>query len=86
MTGLSTGLISQIERDKVIPTITAMLKIVHALDVTMGYFFDEEQNQPIVMRKNERQTLKTNGETRIYELLTPIHDKNPISFNKIKRM
>ncbi len=75
MTGLSTGLISQIERDKVIPTITAMLKIVHALDVTMGYFFDEEQNQPIVMRKNERQTLKTNGETRIYELLTPIHDK-----------
>lgn len=43
MSGLSTGLISQIERDKVVPSITAMLNIVNALDVTMGYFFDEKK-------------------------------------------
>lgn len=71
MSDLSTGLISQIERDKVVPTINAMLKIVNALDTTMGYFFDEEDNHPTIVRKNERRKIVTNDESRIYELLTP---------------
>lgn len=73
--GLSTGLISQVERNKVVPSINAMLKIVDALDVTMGYFFDKEKDLSAIVRKDERYTIATNDESRIYELLTPIHDR-----------
>ncbi|SHI51027.1 helix-turn-helix domain-containing protein [Lutispora thermophila] len=75
MTGLSTGLISQIERNKVVPTIVAMLKIVNALEVTMGYFFDEEKDMPTIIRKDERRVFATNDDSRIYEFLTPTHNK-----------
>lgn len=75
MSGLSTGLISQVERDKVIPSITAMLKIVDALDVTMGYFFDEEKDISALTRKNKRRTIVTNDKSRIYELLAPTYNR-----------
>ena len=83
MTGLSTGLISQIERDKVVPTINAMLKIVNALGVTMGYFFDEEKDISAIVRKNERRIIVTNDKTRIYEFLTPTYNRK-IEFILIK--
>lgn len=83
MSGLSTGLISEIERDKVVPTITAMLKIVNALGVTMGYFFDEEKDVSALVRKNERRTIITDDKSRIYELLTPTYNRQ-IEFILIK--
>ncbi len=73
--GLSTGLISQVERNKVVPSINAMLQIVNALDVTMGYFFDEKKDLSAVVRKGERHTIVTNDDSRIYELLTPTHNR-----------
>lgn len=75
LTGLSSGLISLIERDKTIPTITVMLKIVKSLNVTMGYFFDEMDDSPTVVRKDERNSIVTSEKSRIYELLTPTTDK-----------
>lgn len=75
MTELSTGLISQVERDKVVPSINAMIKIANALDVTMGYFFDEETDLSTITRKNERRTIITNNESRVYELLIPTVNK-----------
>lgn len=35
---LSTGLISQIERNMVVPSIVAMWKISKAFDINIGYF------------------------------------------------
>ncbi|HAQ41201.1 MAG TPA: XRE family transcriptional regulator [Clostridiales bacterium] len=83
MSGLSTGLISQIERDKVVPSVVAMLKIVNALGVTMGYFFDDKKDAPALIRKNERRIFITNDTSRIYEFLTPNYDKK-IEFILIK--
>lgn len=83
ITGLSTGLISQIERDKVVPSITAMLKIANALEVTMGYFFDEEKNISALIRKGERRQIVTNDKSRIYELLAPTTNRK-IEFLLIK--
>ena len=40
--GLSTGLISQIERNMVVPSIKVMWKIANVLEVNIGYFFDED--------------------------------------------
>lgn len=82
-TSLSTGLISEIERDKVVPSINAMLKVVNALGVTMGYFFDEKNDKPTIVTKKERRLIATNDKSRIYELLVPTHNRK-IEFVLIK--
>lgn len=83
ITGLSTGLISEIERDRVVPSITAMLKVVNALEVTMGYFFDEEKDKPTILKKDERRIIVTNDKSRFYELLAPTVNRK-IEFILIK--
>ncbi|WP_459842087.1 cupin domain-containing protein [Fusibacter bizertensis] len=70
---VSTGLISQIENGKVVPSVTALYKVAKALNVSVGYFFDDEptvHTNPVV-RKNERKRLIIDKATGIYELLTP---------------
>nr|UWI51684.1 cupin domain-containing protein [Clostridioides difficile] len=71
--GLSTGLISQIERNMVVPSIIAMWKITKSLDVNIGYFFDDigKDDSNIVVKKNNRKKIVTNDSTKFYELLVP---------------
>ena len=83
ISNLSTGLISQVERNKVVPSINAMLKIVNALGVTMGYFFDEKKDIATIVRKDERRIIVTDDKSRIYELLNPTHNRK-IEFILIK--
>ncbi len=70
--GVSTGLISQIERGIVVPSVVNLWKISQALDINVGYFFEEgsEENK-IVVRKEERKKIVINRSKGIYELLTP---------------
>lgn len=75
---VSTGLISQIENDKVVPSVTALYKVAKALNVSVGYFFDDEptvHTNPVV-RKEERKRLLIDKSTGIYELLTPDMNRN----------
>jgi len=55
-TGLSIALLSQIENNAVSPPVATLLRISRALDVTIGYFFREEESKDkaVVVRKNER--------------------------------
>ncbi len=55
-TGLSKGLISQIENEQVSPPISTLLKISNALMVELSYFFEEggPEKKITVVRKNER--------------------------------
>ena len=71
MTGLSKGLISQIERDLTGPSVASLWKISKALNVTMNYFFDEYDDFNQVVRKNERKKLMMKDASRVYELLCP---------------
>lgn len=76
-TGLSIGLISQIERNKVVPSIKAMWKIAKGLDVNIGYFFEENVDKGIIVKKGDRKKIQTNDSTKSYELLMPdLVDKN----------
>lgn len=78
LSGISSSMISQIENGKVVPTVVVMWKISKALDVSVGYFFDEETNyqkNPVV-RKDERKTILLGKSTRLYEMLVP--DQNRI--------
>ncbi|WMJ78398.1 MULTISPECIES: cupin domain-containing protein [unclassified Sedimentibacter] len=71
MTGLSKGLISQIERDITGPSVASLWKISKALNVTMNYFFDEYDDFNKVVRKNERKKIMMKNGDRTYELLSP---------------
>lgn len=69
---VSQGLISQIERDIVTPSIVSLWKIAKSLDVSVGYFFDEELkniNGPVV-KKNGRKKIVVSNNNAIYELLS----------------
>ncbi|HGM1510686.1 TPA: helix-turn-helix domain-containing protein, partial [Clostridioides difficile] len=79
---LSTGLISQIERNMVVPSIVAMWKISKALDINIGYFFEEigREDSDIVVKKNNRKKIVTNDSTKFYELLVPNLSGKKIEF------
>ncbi len=81
--GLSTGLISQIERNMVVPSIKVMWKIANVLEVNIGYFFDEDDEnieEKIVVRKDHRKSINTNDSTKSYELLMPNLNNKSIEF------
>src|SRR5690625_1104477 len=70
---LSTGMISQVERDRVSPSIATLWKMTQALGVSIGYFFNDESNEtpyPVV-RKNERKKISASNDNALYELLSP---------------
>lgn len=72
-TDLSVGLISQTERNIVVPSVVSLWKIAQGLDVSIGYFFDEEERKaknPIV-KKNNRKKIVTTNSNAVYELLSP---------------
>ena len=70
-TGLTSGFISQIERDQTEPSITSLRKVAEALDVAIFHFFIEESSQNCVVRRNERQMIKFPHSHLTYELLSP---------------
>ncbi|MDY3118341.1 MAG: helix-turn-helix domain-containing protein [Peptoniphilus sp.] len=70
---LSTGLISQIERDLVSPSVNAMLRIVDALHTTMGEFFEDvpSKKKPTILRGGEHTMLESEAADRRIRLLSP---------------
>jgi len=74
LTGLSTGIISQVERGLANPSFSTLVQLAHGLGIPVGmlFQFQEEHRSPVV-RKSERRRLDGHGmdNTAIYELLTP---------------
>lgn len=70
--GLSTGMISQIERDKIGLSVTSLWNIAQALNISIGYFFNEmKADDHIIVKKSQRKEIKLANSTAVYELLTP---------------
>jgi len=55
-TNFSKPILSQIENDVVAPPVATLMRIAKALNVNIGYFFQEEEsgNKAVIVRKNER--------------------------------
>jgi transcriptional regulator with XRE-family HTH domain len=70
LTELSTGSISQIERDLVGLSVESLWRIANALGVPIGYFFDEAASG-VVVRKSERRQIVLPQSNVVYELLSP---------------
>lgn len=71
ISGLSTGLISQMERDITIPSVSSLWEVAKALKVPMNYFFDEYKNDNPIVRKNSRKKIIIPNSNITYELLSP---------------
>ena len=73
--GLSTGLISQVERGIVVPSIKNVVKIANALDTTIADFFDDGNSVFLVQKPGERNIVYSDDGSKKYEFLAPIHDR-----------
>ncbi|CUH95813.1 hypothetical protein P22_1893 [Propionispora sp. 2/2-37] len=83
MSELSVGMISQIERDITVPTVSSLWKVAKALKVHINYFFDEYENDNPIVRKEERKKIILPHSNVTYELLTP-NLKRKMEFLMIK--
>jgi transcriptional regulator with XRE-family HTH domain len=69
--GLTKSFLSQVERGRNSPSIATLRAIAEALRVPMFYFFQGEQTQEIVVRREDRRVLSSPRSGFDYELLTP---------------
>ena len=73
-TGLSNGMISQLERARAMPSIRTLRLLSIALDVPISYFFetsDPADVQRYIVRKNSRRLLRLTASGVVKEALTP---------------
>lgn len=68
--GVSTGLISQIERDLVAPSVVSLYHIAQALDTDISYFFANPSSGYTLQRKGAHRIIMTNGDLDQHEMLT----------------
>lgn len=74
--GISPGLLSQIERGLGNPSYSTLVKLSHALDLSLSSFFDDHRPEAsIVVRRDQRKKLIIPGMDIIYELLSPDRNK-----------
>lgn len=72
---VSKSLISQIEREEVLPSLTTLSKIAGSLGVPITEFFEVDQTNfdedNIIVRKNTRKKIVIPNSPLVYELLIP---------------
>ncbi|WP_312700587.1 XRE family transcriptional regulator [Sedimentibacter sp.] len=78
-TGFTASYISQVERNLIEPSLSALGKICKSLNVSPYYFLDDGSGV-IVTRKEERQVLYVAEKDMEFEYLLPIENEN----NKVK--
>lgn len=71
--GISTGMISQIERGLANPSINTISKLASALGLQLGIFFEprSQTDTELVVRKHERRRIGIPDPNFLYELLVP---------------
>ncbi|MEH2488127.1 cupin domain-containing protein [Bradyrhizobium sp. AZCC 2230] len=74
-TGLSNGMISQLERARAMPSIRTLRLLSIALDVPISYFFEASDPaadvQRYIVRKHNRRLLRLTASGVVKEALTP---------------
>lgn len=75
-TGLTTGFLSQVERNRTDPSIASLRKISDALEVPIFSLLTDRMQPSRVVRKEERKILSLPASHVQYELLSPDVDRN----------
>lgn len=84
-TGLSTGMISQLERALATPSIRTLRLLSIALAVPISYFFEPhetDQTSRYIVRKNDRRLLRLTASGVLKEALTPA-EKGELEFYEL---
>ena len=69
---VSTGLISQIERDLVIPSVVSLWRLAQVLDTNIEYFFEEtKEDDQVTIRNEDHKILVTHHNSSFYKMLSP---------------
>ncbi|MCV2488279.1 cupin domain-containing protein [Geodermatophilus sp. YIM 151500] len=76
LSGLSVGIVSQIERGRGNPSFATLVQLAHGLDIPVGrLLYVSDQTRSPVVRRGERRRLDGHGlgydDGGLYELLTP---------------
>jgi transcriptional regulator with XRE-family HTH domain len=81
--GLSSALLSKIERGRLFPTLPTLLRIALVFSVGLEYFFSDARDQPVcvVVRKAERQRFPERPGTR-----TPAYRFECLDFPAAERL
>lgn len=72
--GVSTGMLSQIEKEKVNPTVAVVWKIAYGLDVPFNDLLAREDEEPLfnILHRNEAVILERNAGRVIFRILSPL--------------
>lgn len=77
---ITSGYISQIERDLIDPSLSVLRRISSALGVSLASFFSEEsQNEVVEIPKEKRTRIKFADINMEYEFMTPSERKRDVS-------
>ena len=73
LSDVSEGMISQIERNTVVPSVIVLAKIAKALGQSVSYFFGEEslEDNIVLCKKGEHKRIERSSNRGYFELLTP---------------
>jgi transcriptional regulator with XRE-family HTH domain len=69
---VTTGFISQLEHSQTVPSLQTLERIAAVLGVSLTYFLLEENLQPQVVRKRERQIIHLGHDGSCISLLSPL--------------
>ena len=77
LTGLSVGYLSQLERNTIEPSLSALRKIAKALGVPVYIFMEEDNNtNHLLTKKDKRLMMKFPNSTVSYEIISPLPTNN----------
>lgn len=84
LSDVSTGLISQIEREMVIPSVVSIWRLAQALDTNINYFFDEDDvDDKVIIRRNDHRTVILHSNSSYYKLLSPASPERLLDMTEI---
>ena len=84
LSDVSTGLISQIEREMVIPSVVSIWRLAQALDTNINYFFDEDDvDDKVIIRKNDHRAVILHSNSSDYKLLSPASPERLLDMTEI---
>lgn len=82
---VSTGLISQIERDLVVPSVVSLWRLANALETNINYFFeDKEKEDGILIRRGDHKIIVTHHNNSFYKLLSPTRSGHLLDMTEVR--
>ncbi|MBV1757774.1 MAG: XRE family transcriptional regulator [Dethiosulfatibacter sp.] len=75
-TKFTASYLSQVERELIEPSLSALRKISNVFGVAVYYFLADEEKSHILVKSNERKRLDLPNSSIVYEFITPIADKS----------